>query len=100
MATKWLWKIVEGSELTPLSTANDKIKKAYKHQCKKAFAIIAASLVTKSWYTSKNVNDRAKYKNFIQHPQAKNMLNILFMRCFFTIKMDNKHDMPDHINKA
>ena len=38
---------MEGLELPPLSTASDKVKKAYKWRCKKAFAIITMSLVNK-----------------------------------------------------
>ena len=45
MSTKDLWEIVDGSELPPPSTASDEVKKAYERRCKKAFAIIAMSLV-------------------------------------------------------
>ena len=47
LATKDLWEIAGSSEAPPPSTANDKVRKAYKRQCKKAFAIIATSLVNK-----------------------------------------------------
>ena len=47
MFTKDLWKIVDGSELPPPSTASNKVKKLYERRCKKAFAIIATILVDK-----------------------------------------------------
>lgn len=47
MSTKDLWEIVEGTELPPPSTASDEVKKVYERRCKKAFAIIATSLVYK-----------------------------------------------------
>ena len=47
MSTKDLWEIVKGSGLPPPSMTSDKVKNAYEQRCKKAFGIIATSLVDK-----------------------------------------------------
>ena len=46
-STKDLWEIMQKTELPQLSTASNEIKKAYVQRCKKAFIIIATSLVDK-----------------------------------------------------
>ena len=58
-----LWEIVEGSELPPPSTASDKVKKAYDQRCKKAFAIIAMSLVDKEL-----AHIKGSVEDVMQHP--------------------------------
>ena len=99
MSGEDLLEIMEGSELPPPSTASDKVKKAYERRCKKAFAIIATSLVDKelahikgckrpveAWITLCNIHE------------SKSLSNILFIgRKFFTIKMDKDTDIVDHM---
>ena len=57
MSTKDLWEIVEGSELLRPFTASDEVNKTYERRCKKAFAIIATSLMDKELAHIKECND-------------------------------------------
>ena len=102
MSTKDLWEIVEGSELPLPSTANNEVKKAYKRRCKKAFAIIATSLVDKELAHIKRCKGPAEeWKTLCNIHETKSLSNILFIRCkFFSIKMDEGADILDHINKV
>ena len=101
MFTKDLWEIMEGSKLPPPSTASDEVKKAYKCRCKKAFAIIAMSLVDKELARIKGCKGPAETWNLLCNiHETKSLSNILFIRRkFFTIKMDEGADILDHINK-
>ena len=102
MSTKDLWEIVEGTELPPPSTASDEVKKAYERRCKKAFAIIATSLVDKELAHIKGCKGPAEaWKTLCNIHETKSLSNILFIRRkFFTIKMDEGADILDHINKV
>jgi hypothetical protein len=102
MSTKDLWEIVDGSELPPPSTASDEVKKAYERRCKKAFAIIAMSLVDKELAHIKGCKGPAEaWKTLCNIHETKSLSNILFIRRkFFTIKMDESDDILTHINKV
>src|SRR5450631_1333284 len=102
MSTKDLWEIVDGSELPPPSTASDEVKKAYERRCKKAFAIIAMSLVDKELAHIKGCKGPAEaWRTLCNIHETKSLSNILFIRRkFFTIKMDEGVDILDHINKV
>ena len=94
LSIKNFWEIFESSELPPLSTANDKVKKA--------FAIIATSLVDKELTYIKGCKWRAEtWRTLCNIHEIKNLSNVLFIRRkFFTIKMDEYDDIFDHINKV
>ena len=102
MSTKDLWEIVDGSESPPPSTASDEVKKAYDRRCKKAFAIIAMSLVDKELAHIKGCKGPAEaWKTLCNIHETKSLSNILFIRRkFFTIKMDESDDILMHINKV
>ena len=102
MSTKDLWEIMEGSELLSPSTASDEVKKAYERRCKKAFAIIATSLMDKELVHIKECKGPAQsWKTLCNIHKTKSLSNILFIRRkFFTIKMDEDADIIDHINKV
>src|ERR1700737_2951057 len=102
MSTKDLWEIVEGTELPPPSTASDEVKKAYERRCKKAFAIIATSLVDKELAHIKGCKGPAEaWRTLCNIHETKSLSNILFIRRkFFTIKMNESDDIPTHINKV
>jgi hypothetical protein len=77
-------------------------KKTYKQRYKKAFAIIAMSLVDKELAHIKECKARAKtWRTLYNMHKTKNLSNILFIRRkFFTIKMDESDDIFNHINKV
>ena len=93
MSTEDLWKIMEGLELLPSSTVSDEVKKAY--------AIIAMSLVDKDLMHIKGCKGLAEaWKTLCSIHETKSLSNILFIRHnFLTIKMDKGTDIFDHINK-
>ena len=102
LASKELWDIVDGSEVPPPSSADEKDKKAYDKRVKTAFAIIATNLVDKEMAHIKHCKGPAEaWKTLCNIHETKSLSNILFLRRkFFTIKMQEADCMLDHINKV
>ena len=102
LASKELWDIVEGSEVAPPSSVDEKDKKAYDKRVKTAFAIIATNLVDKEMAHIKHCKGPAEaWKTLCNIHETKSLSNILFLRRkFFTIKMQEGDVMLDHINKV
>ena len=97
-----LWDIVDESEGAPPSDADVKDKKAFEKRSKIAFGLIAINLVDKEMAHIKHCKGPAEaWKTLCNIHETKSLSNILFLRPkFFTIKIQEAHDMLDHINKA
>ena len=102
LAEKELWEIVEGSQKSPFSSRDPKVRIVYNWQEKKTFTILAFNLshlqlshiqlcktLTEAWAKVCKIH------------KAKSLVNILFVtRKLFTINMEEDDDMLAHINKV
>ena len=74
LLAKGLYEIVDGSEKEPASTAEGKVKEAYKERSRKAFSHIVLSVSTELLYLITDCNSAADAWNKLQSHFERNIL--------------------------
>ena len=81
LLAKGLYEIVDGSEKEPASTAEGKVKEAYKERSRKAFSHIVLSVSTELLYLITDCNSAADAWNKLQsHFERNTLANKLFLK--------------------